>query len=243
MAILLLLLTIRLQGANAWQLGWMSTASVDDYGVGSEAAVMDGLNCSGCYFLANSAFYDLNDIWHTVFVLDENDGSTVGAEAEAGFSSCTDSLCHYVFEDCGTMSTDTYYAQENRWISADDGYVATDSACTDTYTAVEVGATPGVGEYDGYNGGVDMMESESSGNFFADAAAYAIWDPSLEYVTSGGTWYTAADTWVAPLDNGAPTGSGSPGADYSCSTPWLLLDSGFGGPWSDSSTPSCACTG
>jgi hypothetical protein len=74
-----LLLATKLPAAYAWQLGWSTTASANDLGIGSVAYVGGGLNCVNCSFLATSGFTDAAGIWRTVALIDENNGGTIAA--------------------------------------------------------------------------------------------------------------------------------------------------------------------
>jgi hypothetical protein len=245
-ALSLLLLTIRLPGVFAWQLGWSTTASVNDWGIGSNAEVEGGVNCSQCYTEATTAFYDLVGTWHAVIILDESDGSSVGAEWEYTHSGCTNGYCDTLFTGCGTMSTSTLYTQKVYWVAGtSDWWYSTNSGCSGTGTYSETASSDGVEQSTTYAGSFDMIESNAAASFFASDAAAVNFDSSLEYMTSGGTWYTASNTYVASWDSSAPTGANSVGADYNCSTPWILIDSGWGSPWSVASGysgPSWICT-
>jgi hypothetical protein len=242
----LLMASSGVQRVFAWQLGWSTTASVNDWGIGSNAQVEGGLSCSGCIMEARSGFYDLGGVWHTVSLLDESDGSVVGAQWEYTSSSCTGGYCDTLFSGCGTLSTSTQYTQKVYWVAGtSDWWKYTNSGCTGTGTYSETSANAGIEQFDSYGGSWDMMESGANANFFANDAAAVDFDASLEYMTSGGTWYTASNTYIATWDSSAPTGSGSVGADYNCSTPWLFIDSGWGSPWSSGSGysgPTWVCT-
>jgi hypothetical protein len=253
--LMLLLISFRAQNAYAlfWQLGWTTTASVNDIGAGSEAEVEGGLNCSGCTFEATTGFYEKNGTWLAVIIEDTSDGSTVFGNWEwrmYSTSSCsgsTDNLgginyCDNSYSGCGTWSTSTYYTQKIYYDSSTSKWIYTNSNCSGSGSYPDSSSYGEIEQADSYLGSADILETNTNGNFFASDAAADSFDSSLEYETSSGTWYTASNTYIASYDNSAP--STSVGADFNCSTPWLFIDSGWGGPWQTGSytSPTWVCT-
>jgi hypothetical protein len=235
--LLLTLVLCFVPSAAAWQLGWTTPDSRGQHGVGSEAYVSGGLNCSGCIFLAATAFTDNAGTWHEVALLNENDGATVAPQWEYTSSSCTGGYCDTLFTGC-SVTTGTYY-QQNIYLYTQIGgskyWDYSNSGCT-SVGMVGVGSSTSVATSG--NPSLDMMESSTTTNsYFANDAAVVAFDPSLEYVNTGGTLVNAAD--AAPYQNSPLT---IIGADYGCPTQlWIVIESAYGGPWSQGTVPTWAC--
>ena len=250
-AIGFLLLFVRLPSAYAWQLGWYTTDSVYDYGAGSDAAVHGGLSCTSCYFVAATQFFDNSSVEHEINMIDESNGTVIGAEMEYIYSgdSCPNNYCDKTFVNgCGSFSTGTFYTQKIYWNSSYDQWWYTNSNCSVAFALVLSFETSSANaqiststvSY-GYKGTADFMESpDATVGDFASNAAYAEFDTSLLYMASGYTWYSAT-VWDHQYEASALTGTGAPGVDYYCSTPWEYVASGYGGAWSYGSNPGWAC--
>ena len=144
------------------------------------------------------------------------------------------------FGDC-TLTTSSLYTQRIFWSPAQNQWNYTNSACAGQGQLGEPSTDDKVEQSTSYAGNWDFMESAASAAYFDNAAGTVEFNPSLQYL-SGGTWYNAASSWIGEFTYG--TNSGDPGAEYSCSTPYIFVTSGFGGPWSLGSggTGTWACT-
>jgi hypothetical protein len=236
--VMLLLLLFRTQGAYGWALGWSTPDSANYYGVGSGAMVSGGLSVTGDYVEATTGFNDPSDVWHADHMDDDYSGSSnyLTPYAEYTSSSCG-GYCENNFDDCGTLSLGTLYTQEIWWATPEYNWIYSNSGCPYDYALPESSSD---GTVDG--GSVDMEESDDAfANDFANDAVEVEFAPSLFYATSNAaTWYGASDA-SAFTTLTAPTSSGAVGADYGCSTPWIVIDSSYGGPWSSGSNPGWAC--
>jgi hypothetical protein len=159
---------------------------------------------------------------------------------EYSSGSCPGGYCDTLFSGCGTLATYNAYTQRIHYDTTYGWWVYTNSGCTGVGYDTR---PPGSAYVSGSS--VDMMESsDTTPGDFSAGSAFVEFNPSLYYMTSSGTWYTAANTWVQVYTLNVLTGNGAVGATYYCPTPYIEIASTYGGPWSYGSYPAnnYACT-
>jgi hypothetical protein len=207
-ATLFLMLTVRAPTASAWQLGWGTTQSSGYSGIASEQWVA-GAVPSSYFFASVSAMTDTSSVWHAVAMLDESDGSLIETEAEYNNGNYHDTVL------CSGLNTGTYYTDEITWDSSSGGWLysnATDSSCT--HLLVLESGTPTINSA----GTKDFMESnDGTASDFSGLAAEGAFDYSMQYESSGGSWYDP--TSIAAYNNAAVSSLGTGYTCYSYPTP------------------------
>ncbi len=201
---------MRVSSTQAWQLGWQTSDSDWGYGVESWQEVVGEAN-----FAAVTGFTDYpNGCWNTIETALYDDGSYgyIAFENICSTYQVTGNLCN-------TASQWTSYAQSIYW--GGYGGWTFSSGCGGSYTPSE---TPGESENGAMS--VDMMEAGSGD--FGSGKAFVEFNPSLHYLDTSWAWEPAE--YVVTYNNGYAAPS-TLGADYSCSTPWLAIDSDYAPPW------------
>ena len=118
------------------------------------------------------------------------------------------------------MSTGTFYDLRVYWDSTSDEWLYTDSGCsiaialTLSYETTNAEAKISATAY-GFPSADFFESTDTTATHFSADAAYVTFDPSLMYMVSGYTWYSAT-VWAHQYELDALTGSGAPGVDYSC---------------------------
>ena len=84
LGVMIILMVGRMQSAYAWQLGWYTTDSVNDYGAGSDAAVFGGLSSSTSWQQLSSSTTLARNM-KSMYSMRAT-GAAIGSEAEWGHS-------------------------------------------------------------------------------------------------------------------------------------------------------------
>ena len=179
--------------AYAWQLGGTSSQANGASGIRASQLIA-GTVPSGYWFGAESAFTDNGGIWHLISVT--YNYASAGTYAITG--EYEDSTGYHDTTLC-TGTYYTYYDDQIQWVSSSTEWLYQDntvSGCKQL-AVIESSTSNKVS-----GNSIDLMEStDNTGSDFSSHKAYAYFNPTLYYYSSGWTHTTKETSW----DSSAPS--------------------------------------